>query len=248
MGAPPGREPLAALHLIVFSRAPVAGHTKTRLSPPLTPEQARDLHAACLGDLLAAGVDWRAARAAAGRPVPALHLFITPPASQPAFRAAGVPIPPDYALHNQRGDTLGERMEHAIRHVRPAAGHGGADSCGVILVGSDLPLLGQAQWDAAAAALETADVVFGPTPDGGYYLVGTRHDPAGLFAVQGWGGSTVLAQSLAAARAAGRHPALIEPLPDADTVDDLRALLGHPLAAALAQRPSLKLIRRLLDG
>jgi uncharacterized protein len=236
--------PLASLHLVLFSRAPVPGETKTRLSPPLTPEQARDFHVACLNDLLAEGRAWAQARAERGGPPVSLHLFITPAASQPAFRSAGVSWPDDYALHNQRGVDLGSRMELAIRRVQ-----GGAPApAGVLLCGSDLPLLGAAQWDAALEALAAADVVFGPTPDGGYYLVGTRRDPAGLFALSDWGGATVLEQSLAAARHAGWQPVLIEGLPDADRAADLRAVLAHPLAAALSGRASLRFLRTLLGA
>ncbi len=243
--------PLASLQLVLFSRAPVAGRTKTRLCPPLTPEQARDVHVACLNDLLAEGRAWARARAARqGIPV-GLHLFITPPASQPAFRRAGVAWPNDYALHNQRGIDLGARMEHALRRAR----RGAPAPAAALLVGSDLPLLSAAQWDAAADALSGAvawaagaDVVFGPTPDGGYYLIGVRCDPAGLFAIGAWGGGTVLEQSLAAARAASRTPALIEALPDADSAADLRAVLAHPRAEALAGRASLRLIRARLGA
>lgn len=226
--------------LVLMSRAPVAGRTKTRLTPPFTPEDACALHAACLNDLLAEGVRWQRAALAAGRPEPALHLFITPPASQPAFRAAGVRIPTPYALHNQRGEGLGERMAHAVR----AAQQGGPRP--VVLVGTDLPLLGAAQLDAALQALEAADVVFGPTPDGGYYLVALRGDPAGVFDVQGWGGATVLERSRAALQAAGRRTALIESLPDADTAADLAAIARHPLAGTLAGRQSVQRIRHML--
>jgi uncharacterized protein len=242
--AAPARAPLASLALLLFSRAPVAGQTKTRLSPPLTPEQARDLHAACLADLLAAGAAWVRERAArTGIPV-TLHLGITPPGSQESFRAAGIAWPADCAVLDQRGPDLGARMEHAIRAVQ----RGAPAPAAVLLAGSDLPLLGARQWDAAADALAAADAVFGPTPDGGYYLVGTRRDPAGLFSLAAWGSATVLEQSLAAARAAGQEAATIEPLPDADTAAHLRAVLTHPLAAGLAGRASLRLIRGLLGG
>jgi len=245
-GPPAPLAPLASLQLVLFSRAPVAGRTKTRLCPPLTPGQARDLHVACLNDLLAEGRAWARDRAARqGLPV-GLHLFVTPPASQPAFRRAGVAWPDDTALHNQRGIDLGARMEHALRLVRRRA----SAPAGALLVGSDLPLLSAAQWDAAADALgggpHGAEVVFGPTPDGGYYLVGVRCDPAGLFSIGAWGGGTVLEQSLAAARAAGHPPALIEALPDADRAADLRAVLAHPRAAALAGRASLRVLRELV--
>jgi hypothetical protein len=237
---------VAPLHLVLMSRAPVPGRTKTRLTPPLGPEEAQALHVACLNDLLAECRAWRAARLARGDVPPALHLFIDPPGSQAAFRLAGVDWPEDYALHNQRGETLGERMAQAIRRVltvqSPVAGE---PSGRVLLIGADLPLLTAAQLDEAAAALDRADPVFGPTMDGGYYLVGVRSDPQGLFDLQGWGGGTVLERSLAAARARGLRPALITPLPDVDTAADLAAVLSHPLAASLAGRRSLRLIRTL---
>ncbi len=236
--------PLHSLHLILMSRAPVPGQSKTRLTPPLTAMDARDFHVACLNDLLAEGRAWRLAREAAGGPPVSLHLFITPPASQPAFRQAGVTWPNDYALHNQRGRTLGERMARAIEQVRTTT----AQPAAVVLAGTDLPLLGGQQFDEAIDALRLADVVFGPTTDGGYYLVAVRDDPAGLFDLDGWGGSTVLERSLAAARRRGWSTALITPLPDADTADDLREILAHPRAARFADRASLRFLRERLGG
>lgn len=232
-------EPLASLHLILMSRAPVAGQTKTRLSPPLSPEAARDFHVACLNDLLAEGRAWQRARAARGGAPVHLHLFVTPPASQPAFRGAGVRWPKDYAAHNQRGDTLGARMMHAIRRVQSRARR----PAGVLLMGTDLPLLTAAHLDEAAEALPRSDVVFGPTTDGGYYLIAVKEDPMGLFDVSSWGGALVLQQSLLAARMRGKTAALITALPDADTADDLRAILRHPLADPLRERESLRFLQ-----
>lgn len=238
------RPPLASLHLVLFSRAPVAGHTKTRLTPPLTPAQAAAFHAACLNDLLGAARDWAAVRAKRSHIPVTLHLFITPAGSQAAFRAAGVTLPAEATLHNQADAPLGARMERAVRQVQRDA----PAPAGVLLCGTDLPLLGAAQWDAAADALAEVDAVFGPTPDGGYYLVATRRDPAGLFPAQGWGGPDVLERSTAAAREAGLKPTLIEDLPDADTAVHLHSILEHPRAAGLSGRASLRLLRELLAG
>ncbi len=252
--------PRGALHLIVMSRAPVAGETKTRLIPALGAEGARDFHVACINDLLAEGRAWAARRGGeSGSTVhPStvrLHLFIHPPASRVAFRRAGVKWPDDYALHNQRGKNLGERMAHAIARVlerkstAESCGGGsgtgsspGGSVAGTLLIGTDLPLLTMAHLDEAASALDSADVVFGPTEDGGYYLVGMKEASAGLFDFPEWGSGQVLAQSLAAAKALGKSTACITTLPDADRPEDLRALLDHPLAASLARRESLRYI------
>lgn len=275
-----GRETLPAsprgvLHLIVMSRAPVAGETKTRLIPALGAEGARDFHVACINDLLAEGRAWAARRGGEGGSAlpfstrapstvaPAkvalttvrLHLFIHPPDSRAVFRRAGVKWPEDYGLHNQRGENLGERMAHAMAHVlkrESTAGSGGARSGigmgaggrvpGALLIGTDLPLLTLDHLDEAAAALDSVDVVFGPTADGGYYLVGMKEASAAMFDLPAWESGQVLAQSLAAAKALGKSTACIATLPDADRPEDLRALLDHPLAKSLARRESLRYI------
>ncbi len=242
--AAPGTE--GATHLILMSRAPVAGATKTRLSPPLTPEQARDFHAACLMDLIGEAARWRTSLAEAGRGLQC-HLFITPGGSEGDFRGAGVTWPPQFHIRAQVGRTLGERMAHAIGEARGEGRTVQREEPRVILAGSDLPLLGSVQWDAALAALDQAQVVFGPTPDGGYYLIALRTRPGGLFDVAGWGGASVLADSLRAAQSRGQQTACIETLPDADTFEDLRAIAAHPLAATHAQRHSMRLIRHWLD-
>lgn len=228
-GNTPGLPPLQSLHLLIFSRAPVAGRTKTRLIPALGAQGACDFHAACLNDLLASALAWKAGRKSKGLPQPSLHLFITPPASQAAFRSAGVAWPHEFSLHNQQGPTLGERMEDAFSRVRrgsPSTAH----PTGILLVGCDLPLLGQRQWEAAVTALGEAEVVLGPTPDGGYYLIGTRVDPDGLFDVEEWGAKNVLEHTLANADKQGLSTRLIETLPDVDHAEDMAAVLDHPLA------------------
>ena len=227
------------VHLIVMSRAPVAGQTKTRLTPPLTLEEARDFHAACLQDILDAAGEWRRAKAEAGLRV-VCHLFITPPGSEESFTEAGVRMPDGFAIHPQQGGGLWERMAHAIVTARKPAPEGAP----VILVGSDLPLLGAAQWDEALAALREHPLVFGPAFDGGYYLVGLRVPPRGLFNIGGWGHSSVLSDTLAAAEEMGLAAGLISPLPDVDTFADLETAAAHPLAQLLPGRRSLHLIGR----
>ena len=212
-------------HLIVFSRAPVPGNTKTRLIPALGAENASRLHAACLTRVIGVAQEWRELRIARRRPPPTLHLFITPPGSQPAFRSAGVDWSAHWNLHNQRGNTLGERMAEAVHRIR------GRAQTSVLLVGSDLPLLAPEHLDAALSALETSDAVFGPTLDGGYYLVGLRGEPRGLFDLSDWGTGSVLKRTLEAARTSGMATALVEALPDVDVPEDLARVLAHPRAA-----------------
>ena len=115
----------------------------------------------------------------------------------------------------QRGDDLGARMHAAIADVCA----GGAER--VVLVGSDLPTLPTAHVTAAFDALETHDVVLGPSEDGGYYAIGMRtpHEP--LFAKIEWGSAGVFEQTEAAARALGLTLARLPPWFDVDTFVDL---------------------------
>ena len=229
------------LHLIIMSRAPVSGRTKTRLIPALGPDGARDFHVACLNDLLQMAEGWLVKMQGKGIQVTP-HLAITPPESQEAFRAAGVRWPEPFIIQNQQGEKLGERMAQAITEV---LGEGQPDT-GVLLIGSDLPLLGERHLDWAARSLDTADVVLGPTMDGGYYLVGMNRFHPSLFAIGDWGGATVLDRTLEAARAEGLRTALLSRLPDVDTGEDLRVILAHAGPGDVARSAGLRYVQENL--
>lgn len=228
------------LRLIVMSRAPVPGRTKTRLIPALGAEGAAAFHAACLRDVLAEAEAWRQQLAEQDTALQ-LTLSITPAGSEAAFRAAGVDLPAHANVAAQRGDTLGERMREALRD-------GLADAECVLLVGCDLPLLTWAHWEAAARALDGHEAVFGPATDGGYYLIGVRRPASGsvwegMLDVGNRGSGTVLERTLVRAKELGLSVAQIAKLPDADTPEDLRRILEHPLAKLRSARRSLTLLR-----
>ncbi len=251
------------LRVILMSRAPIAGQTKTRLIPALGAAGAAEFHAACLNDLLDELDAWRHAAGDTGLSV-GLTLSITPAGSESTFRAAGVALPEDAERATQRGDTLDERMREALRD-------GLADAERVLLIGADLPLLTREHLEQAAQALREHDAVLGPAEDGGYYLIGVRAGKAG---VGGWEGlfdagtgsavgkgsavgtrsgaippeDPVLERTLARARSLGLRVALIGRLPDVDTPEDAHRVLAHPLAARLSARRSVKLLRERLGG
>ncbi len=189
--------------IICFTRVPRPGLTKTRLMPLLSGEQCAALHTAFLMDI--ADV-YRASEA---------DLFVSY-APDPDIQPLRDIFPFASGFFPQQGNDLGERMFNAIAHVL-SLGYGS-----VILTGSDLPLLTPEHISKGFAALKNADIVIGPTSDGGYFLIGMKKPCSAPFNVQGYGGSTVYQSTINAISKAGLTFALAPMCGDVDTPEDLR--------------------------
>lgn len=230
---------MADVCLIVMSRAPVPGETKTRLIPALGAEGAMRLHMACLADLLDEADGWRKDLAGAGRSV-ALTLSITPVGSERTFLDAGATVPAHVSIVAQRGESLGARMHAALKDGLDIGDR-------VLLTGCDLPLLTRSHWAAADRLLDLHDVVLGPSADGGYYLIGIRrHARPGwedLLDLDAWGTGTVLERTLARAHERKVSIGKIAMLPDLDVPEDAQRVLTHPLAKILSARRGVTLLR-----
>jgi rSAM/selenodomain-associated transferase 1 len=108
-----------------------------------------------------------------------------------------------------RGD-LGARMTRQMRN-RP-----------VCVIGSDIPGVRPAHIAKAFAALRSHDVVFGPAPDGGFWLVGhsaRRAVSPGMFAGARWSSAHAMADSVASVK--GHAVAFVDVLEDVDSAADL---------------------------
>ena len=197
--------------IICFTRVPRAGQTKTRLLPILTPEQCAGLHWVFLKDLSHV-YRWVEA-----------DLFVAYTPDPGWVQLKGI-FPTATDFFPQSGDGLGEKMDHAIQNVLAL----GYDA--VVLTGTDLPLMTATHLESGFAALESSDLVIGPTADGGYYLVGAKQPCTPIFVGQRYGGASVYENTLSAARAAGFTVGTALSCGDVDTPEDLRqlALLAHP--------------------
>lgn len=112
--------------------------------------------------------------------------------------------------------SLGDRMARLMRAMPPGP------AC---IIGGDIPGITPPHVARAFASLGRNDAVFGPAPDGGYWLVGLRHPgraPAGFLKDVRWSGPNALADSRATLP--GARIAQIDTLADVDTVDDLQGL------------------------
>jgi hypothetical protein len=221
--------------LIVFAKAPRAGAVKTRLCPPFTPEEAAELYARLLADVLVASAEF------ANQLGLAATLAVHPPQAC-AEIARGAPS--RFSVIPQRGADLGGRMGWAVRE----ACAGGAPR--VLLRGSDSPLIDAEIVSEALEALDGVDLVLRPDQDGGYGLVGVKRPAPGLFE-HSMSTPTVLADTLANASRAGLSSRLLAPGFDVDTLADLRRLealrsprLAHLCPATLAYLDERELWRR----
>jgi rSAM/selenodomain-associated transferase 1 len=150
--------------VVLMAKAAVPGRVKTRLCPPLDPRESAALYACMLGDT---------AGEMSALPGVRRYLFLDPPESTDYPR--GKPFSA-FERFPQRGRDLGDRMGDAAA----TAFRRGARR--VVIVGADCPSLSAGTVRRAFLELSTgASVVFGPSADGGYYLIGLSSPDERLF-------------------------------------------------------------------
>ncbi len=144
--------------LIVMTRVPIPGKTKTRLiSSKISASQAADLHYRFLQDLNLSLQNQQATFD--------LTLFIGD--EGPKENLLQIFKSQRSLLMQPQGD-LGFRMGYAFEtHFRDHYDK-------VVLIGSDIPQIAMSDINLAFEALDQHDLVFGPTTDGGYYLIGMK--------------------------------------------------------------------------
>jgi uncharacterized protein len=200
--------------LVVMAKAPLAGQVKTRLVPPFSYEDAAELYACLLSDLLESLRSFGSAdRFVAYSPPDCAALFATI-------------VPQEFICFPQRGQDLGERMRVVFEN-RLEQGYEN-----VVLVGSDLPALPQQFLSEAFTVLQSGnkDVVVGPNRDGGYYLIGARRTVPEIFTNIAWGNDQVLLTTLQRLDQLSLRVALLPEWFDVDTPADvsrLRSLRGE---------------------
>jgi uncharacterized protein len=178
--------------VIVFARAPRLGTVKRRLARDIGDRAALRFHIATLTALL------RALKACRRFDV---VLAITPDRTR-------VRLPVAIQRIDQGHGDLGRRMSRALGRYRRVA-----------LMGCDIPQAGAADITATFRRLGTADAVFGPASDGGYWLIGLGpRRPADLFGNSRWSTEHALADTLKRFR--NHRVGFIRCLSDVDTASD----------------------------
>ena len=207
--------------LAVMTKAPRAGQVKTRLVPPLTPDEAAGLNICFLRDT-AAAIAQAADEVARGIAV------YTPVGAESAYIDI---LPLDFELVAQRGDKFGKRLASAAKDLFQI----GFQS--VCLIDSDSPTVPANVYAEAARLLSNSGdrVVLGPADDGGYYLIGMKQNHRRLFDGIDWSTERVLDQTM---KRAAELKLPVELLPTFYDVDD-GATLGRLCTDLLAEKSTL---------
>lgn len=196
----------SAVQLFQFAKWPEKGRVKTRLAATLGEEGALHAHIMLTLTVLEQ-------LRLSGHPLILAwdrDLDEPPAAAGPILNAVA-----GYGIRQsvQQGEDLGARMTRAL-----AAGLAQGDKA--IVVGSDCPSVDADYVHQAVEALDSADVVFGPSDDGGYVLIGARRTEPAMLGGVAWGSDMALEQSIAAAESAGLSVSLLAPRWDVDEPED----------------------------
>lgn len=221
---------------------------KTRLVPPLTPEQAAALSFAMADALLGRLSRWSRTAGALGDEGGApVELELRYSGSRPA-READEPsvggadgprlvVPDGWNPEPQGEGDLGARLSRAAE----AAAAAGVER--LVIVGADSPLLPLPVVEGAFSSLTEHEAVIAPAEDGGFVLLGLAVGRlptsaiSSLFRAVPWGSAGVLAAILRNAAAAGLDLLRIPGSRDVDRPEDLTRLREELAALPPASRP-----------
>jgi len=215
--------------LIVFTRYPKPGETKTRMIPELGPNGAARLQR-CLTEHTLKWVSKLKARKGVSVQIQydgaKLSLFTEW-------------LGGDWSYRPQVDGDLGRRMSKAFQ----SAFDEGFER--VIIVGIDCPGITAQLVLKAFEALNENDIVLGPANDGGYYMIGMSRMQPSVFDGPDWGTSGVFAETLRIAGNNGMSVHILEYLDDIDRPEDIRVL--REIVKGRKDSPKLSIIIPVLN-
>jgi uncharacterized protein len=197
--------PIAKQHLVIFTRYPEAGKTKTRLISALGSEGAATLqrqmteHTISQVRYLSKGFNLSFEVRFAGG---SLQLVLDWLGS-------------DIFCQPQGEGDLGVRLVRSLVYAFDS----GAEK--VVIIGTDCPDLSDEILVKAFEQLDCKNLVLGPAEDGGYYLIGLERPVPDLFTDIAWGTSQVLQQTIKIAQRLNLSVGYLPVLHDIDRPEDL---------------------------
>ncbi len=194
--------------LILFAKDPVLGKVKTRLQQSLPADLVLQLYRCFLED----SIEKVLAVDEVDR-----FIGIFPDTASGFFKDSGKIEAFEFFV--QEGVNLGEKMRRAFEG-RFADGYRR-----VVIIGSDSPSLPKEYIEKAFQS--TADLILGPSTDGGYYLIGMTGQTADVFSQVAWSTDSVLADTLKTVESADISLDLLPVWYDVDEIEELRFLKTH---------------------
>jgi len=199
--------------ILVFLKYPALGRVKTRLAASLGDEAAVKIYRLLVDRVL---------ENLAAAPLDEIRVMFDPPSADdeakirewlaPALSAVPPEMKIDFCAQFQ-GD-LGERLSAGFSQAF-------GDGCKqVMAIGTDCVAIDASVIEAAWTTLECRDAVFGPTEDGGYYLLATNSMRPELFEDIPWSTEETLARSLQQAEQSGLVAEQLATLSDVDNAGD----------------------------
>jgi rSAM/selenodomain-associated transferase 1 len=192
----------------LMAKYPELGKVKTRLAKSLGDDTALNIYLGLLSNAIESCNPIENNNYSFG-------VFVTPSDKLENFKSMITDL--DFYRSQSDGD-LGYRMKNVIEFLFAEY-----NSTKAILIGADIPNLDRAIITKAFDSLDVCDTVFGPTEDGGYYLIGMSKLHKELFENIKWGQDDVLLSSLDIADANNISYHLLESLQDLDTEEDLES-------------------------
>ena len=194
--------------LMIFTRYPEPGKTKTRLIPVLGKTGAANLHRLMAQKAIARALSLQNSRRLS------VEIHYTGGSPQQMQDWLGT----DVIYQNQTDGDLGARMTAAFQN----SFNSGVDKA--VIIGTDCPALKPEIMAKAFDELSQHDLVLGAAKDGGYYLIGLRRSIPELFGGINWGSSEVFAATRAIAQKLDLNIAYLPTLADIDLPEDLLGL------------------------
>jgi rSAM/selenodomain-associated transferase 1 len=194
------------LTLVIFTRYPRLGQTKTRMIPALGAAGALALHQDLTVHTL------KTARTLQAQ----LDCHVEIHFHGGNRRAMAAWLGEDGVVYQPQIDgDLGVKMNHAFcSTLRDRTDR-------TIIIGTDCPSLTVETLISGFKFLDNHDGVLGPAWDGGYYLIGLKQPQPQLFRGISWGTEQVKPQTLAIVAQLNLNFSLLESLPDIDRPTDL---------------------------
>ena len=194
--------------IIFFMKYPEPGQVKTRLGHAIGQQQAAELYACFVEDIVDLLIE---------KNIPTICCY-EPDSARASIEAW---LGPRHHYVAQAGTTLGERMENAFTQSFKLG------FSRAIVIGTDIPDLPATHLHEALEAVKSHDCVIGPATDGGYYLIGlpaVTFVPA-IFQDITWSTSTVYAETMATLHGHHLKPHILPTWHDVDTYADLCELI-----------------------